>query len=248
MKKRLNERVLKQQYAEDMVKRDRINERLSFSVKSNINSVFDYFNTSIDGLTKRQAEASVDEYGKNIVTSTNKSTVIKRLYGAFINPFTLVLIVLAVVSVFTDIVFAQPDDKNPITVIIISVMVMISGVLRFVQEAKSERASSKLSEMIETTACIKRADCEKEEIPVDEIVVGDIVYLSAGDLVPADVRIITAKDLFINQSALTGESEPIEKTANCCDDTKLTESTCLAFMGSTVISGSGIAVVIAVGT
>lgn len=247
MKKRLNERVLKQQYAEDMVKRDRINERLSFSVKSNINSVFDYFNTSIDGLTKRQAEASVDEYGKNIVTSTNKSTVIKRLYGAFINPFTLVLIVLAVVSVFTDIVFAQPGDKNPITVIIISVMVMISGVLRFVQEAKSERASSKLSEMIETTACIKRADCEKEEIPVDEIVVGDIVYLSAGDLVPADVRIITAKDLFINQSALTGESEPIEKTANCCDDTKLTESTCLAFMGSTVISGSGIAVVIAVG-
>ena len=247
MKKNLNERVLKQQFAENIVKRDKINERLAMTVRSDVNSVLDYFNTSLDGLTENKVEESKDIYGKNVVTSSNKNSLIKRLYGAFINPFTLVLIVLAIVSAFTDIIFAEPGDKNPITVIIISVMVLISGFLRFIQEERSERASEKLNEMIETTACIKRANAEKEEIPVDEIVVGDIIYFSAGDLVPADVRIINAKDLFINQSALTGESEPVEKTADCQENTKLTESTCLAFMGSTVVSGSGIAVAVAVG-
>lgn len=247
MKKNLNERVLKQQFAENIVKRDEINERLAMTVRSDVNSVLDYFNTSLDGLTENKVEESKDIYGKNVVTSSNKNSLIKRLYGAFINPFTLVLIVLAIVSAFTDIIFAEPGDKNPITVIIISVMVLVSGFLRFIQEERSERASEKLNEMIETTACIKRANAEKEEIPVDEIVVGDIIYFSAGDLVPADVRIINAKDLFINQSALTGESEPVEKTADCQENTKLTESTCLAFMGSTVVSGSGIAVAVAVG-
>lgn len=247
MKKNLNERVLKQQFAENIVKRDKINERLAMTVRSDVNSVLDYFNTSLDGLTENKVEESEDIYGKNVVKSSNKNSLIKRLYGAFINPFTLVLIVLAIVSAFTDIIFAEPGDKNPITVIIISVMVLISGFLRFIQEARSEKASEKLNEMIETTACIKRANAEKKEIPVDEIVVGDIIYLSAGDLVPADVRIINAKDLFINQSALTGESEPVEKTADCQENTKLTECNCLAFMGSTVVSGSGIAVAVAVG-
>lgn len=247
MKKKLNERVLKQQYAENIVKRDKINERLAMTAKSDVNTVLNYFNTSLDGLTESKVEKSKDIYGKNVVLNSNKNSLIKRLYGAFINPFTLVLIVLAIVSAFTDIIFAEPGDKNPITVIIISVMVLISGFLRFIQEARSEKASEKLNEMIETTACVKRVNAEKEEIPVDEIVVGDIICLSAGDLVPADVRIINAKDLFINQSALTGESEPVEKTAACQENTKLTESNCLAFMGSTVVSGSGIAVAVAVG-
>lgn len=247
MKKKLNERVLKQQYAENIVKRDKINERLAMTAKSDVNTVLNYFNTSLDGLTESKVEKSKDIYGKNVVSNSNKNSLIKRLYGAFINPFTLVLIVLAIVSAFTDIIFAEPGDKNPITVIIISVMVLISGFLRFIQEARSEKASEKLNEMIETTACVKRVNAEKEEIPVDEIVVGDIICLSAGDLVPADVRIINAKDLFINQSALMGESEPVEKTAACQENTKLTESNCLAFMGSTVVSGSGIAVAVAVG-
>lgn len=247
MKKKLNERVLKQQYAENIVKRDKINERLAMTAKSDVNTVLNYFNTSLDGLTESKVEESKDIYGKNVVTNSNKNSLIKRLYGAFINPFTLVLIVLAIVSAFTDIIFAEPGDKNPITVIIISVMVLISGFLRFIQEARSEKASEKLNEMIETTACVKRANAEKEEIPVDEIVVGDIIYLSAGDLVPADVRIINAKDLFINQSALTGESEPVEKNVDCQENIKLTECTCLAFMGSTVVSGSGIVVAVAVG-
>ncbi len=247
MKKRLNERILKQQYAQNAVKRDKVNERLNFSSKADLNSVLDYLKTSFDGLKETQVEFSKENFGKNVVTSSNKNTLFKKLYGAFINPFTLVLIALATVSAFTDIIFAESGDKGPITVIIISVMVMISGFLRFIQEARSEKASEKLNEMIETTACIKRANTDKKEIPIDEIVVGDIVFLSAGDLVPADVRIISAKDLFINQSALTGESEPVEKAAESSNIIKLTESTCLAFMGSTVVSGSGVAVVVAVG-
>lgn len=247
MKRITNERVLKQRIAENAVKRDIINERLFMSVKSDVNSVLRCLNTSLGGLSEAAVEQSRDEYGKNVVTSSNKNTLIKKLYAAFINPFTLVLILLAAVSAFTDIIFADPGDKNPITVIIIGVMVMISGILRFVQEARSEKASEKLNEMIETTSCIKRAYEDKKEIPVDEIVVGDIIYLSAGDLIPADLRIINAKDLFINQSALTGESEPVEKTADCCKSSKLADCSCLAFMGSTVVSGSGTAVAVAVG-
>lgn len=90
-------------------------------------------------------------------------------------------------------------------------MVLISGILRFVQETRSGNVAAKLSEMIHTTVCVTR-EGEKKEIPLEEIVVGDIVSLSAGDMLPADVRILRAKDLFLSQSSLTGESEPVEKS------------------------------------
>lgn len=224
-----------------------IKERLIYVSQSDLDTVLQTFNSTYEGLTYKQVEESLDKYGKNIVTTDRHNTLLKKLYGAFINPFTLVLIILAIVSAFTDIIYAPVGEKNPITVIIITVMVLISGFLRFIQEARSERASEKLNEMIETTSCIKRYNESKKEIPVDEIVVGDIVYLSAGDLIPADIRLLNTKDLFINQSALTGESEPVEKTANSLNISKPIESTNLAFMGSTVVSGSGQAIVVAVG-
>ncbi|WP_295251248.1 magnesium-translocating P-type ATPase [uncultured Catenibacterium sp.] len=224
-----------------------IKERLIYVSQSDLDTVLHTFNSTYEGLTYKQVEESLDKYGKNIVTTDRHNTLLKKLYGAFINPFTLVLIILAIVSAFTDIIYAPVGEKNPITVIIITVMVLISGFLRFIQEARSERASEKLNEMIETTSCIKRYNESKKEIPVDEIVVGDIVYLSAGDLIPADIRLLNTKDLFINQSALTGESEPVEKTTDALIVSKPIESTNLAFMGSTVVSGSGKAIVIAVG-
>ncbi len=247
MKKKLKERALKLQYSQNTLKRDQIDERLKLSASSEIPTVLSCFNTSIDGLKESQIEQSRNFYGKNTVTSGAENTLFKKLCSAFVNPFTVVLFVLALVSAYTDIFAAEADDRNPITVIIISVMVMISGTLRFVQEAKSEKASKRLSEMIENTSCVKRAGDEKKEIPNQEIVVGDIVYLSAGDLIPADVRILTAKDLFVNQASLTGESEPVEKKAGCSKCEKQIDNSCLAFMGSTIVSGSGIAVVVAVG-
>ena len=135
------------------------------------------------------------------------------------------------------------------TVTIILTMVIISGVLRFVQEARSNNAAEKLLEMITTTTCVERLEDGKKEIPLEEVVVGDIVHLAAGDMIPADMRIIEAKDLFISQSALTGESEPLEKTPEAAKEKNetITEYNNLAFMGSNVISGAAVGIVISVG-
>ncbi len=195
------------------------------------------------------------KYGSNKVTHEKKKSFIKRLAEAFINPFTIVLFVLAVVSTLTDIVFpyfsmlgSTREDFNPLTVIIILTMVFISGTLRYVQESRSGNAAEKLLAMITTTCTVTRMNQEKVEIPMDELVVGDIVHLSAGDMIPADVRIIDAKDLFVSQASLTGESEPIEKTrfTNAKNET-VTDYADIAFMGSNVISGSAIGVVVCTG-
>ena len=127
-------------------------------------------------------------------------------------------------------------------------MVIISGTLRFVQESRSGNAAEKLLAMITTTCTVTRREQEKIEIPMDDLVVGDIVHLAAGDMIPADVRILEAKDLFISQSGLTGESEPVEKTpSRSVQKESITDYTNIAFMGSNVISGSAAAVVVSTG-
>ena len=202
------------------------------------------------GLTAEQAEAAREKYGSNRLAKPKRKRAPRRLLEAFADPFSLVLLLLAVVSAFTDIVFVAPAQRNYMTVGIITVMVAVSGVLRFVQETRSGNVAEKLSAMIHTTACLER-DGVRQELPMEEIAVGDIVYLSAGDMIPADLRILNAKDLFISQSALTGESEPVEKTAAPAPaegaGLPVTEVPCLAFQGSTVISGSARAVAVAVG-
>ena len=205
------------------------------------------YNVPAGGLTDALAERSRDEYGANILTNGKKDSAAKRLAEAFISPFTLVLLALAVISVFTDIVFASAGERSYATVGIISAMVIISGTLRYVQETRSCNVAEKLTGMLHTTACAERGGV-KREIPIEEIAVGDLVHLSAGDMIPADLRILTAKDLFISQSALTGESEPVEKTA-CSGGARdtLTDTENLAFMGSNVVSGSATAVAVAVG-
>ena len=205
------------------------------------------YNVPAGGLTDALAERSRDEYGANILTNGKKDSAAKRLAEAFISPFTLVLLALAIISVFTDIVFASAGERSYATVGIISAMVIISGTLRYVQETRSCNVAEKLTGMLHTTACVERGGVERE-IPIEEIVVGDLIHLSAGDMIPADLRILTAKDLFISQSALTGESEPVEKTA-CSGGARdtLTDTENLAFMGSNVVSGSATAVAVAVG-
>ncbi len=205
------------------------------------------YNVPAGGLTDALAERSREEYGANILTNGKKDSAAKRLAEAFISPFTLVLLALAVISVFTDIVFASAGERSYATVGIISAMVIISGTLRYVQETRSCNVAEKLTGMLHTTACAERGGV-KREIPIEEIAVGDLIHLSAGDMIPADLRILAAKDLFISQSALTGESEPVEKTA-CSGGARdtLTDTENLAFMGSNVVSGSATAVAVAVG-
>ena len=224
-------------------------DRLALAAMLDANTLLKKLKTARDGLSEAQIRTSRDLFGSNVITRGKKQSLFSRLVGAFINPFTAILLGLAAVSACTDIVWAEPGEANPKTVIIIMTMVMISGLLRFVQEARSGAAAENLLKMIKTTTCVQRRELGRAEISLEEVVVGDIIYLAAGDMIPADMRIIQAKDLFVSQSALTGESVAIEKIASEVESglSSMAECPNLAFMGSNVVSGSAMGVVVATG-
>lgn len=230
-------------------------KRINFVATHNIKDVLKELNTSLRGLSENDANNSRIKHGSNKVTRQKKKSLLQHIASAFINPFTAILFCLALVSILTDVIFpyfsmfdSTPDDVDPLTVIIIMTMVIISGTLRFVQETRSGKAAEKLLAMITTTCTVDRVEKKQQEISLENVVVGDIIHLSAGDMIPADVRILDAKDLFINQAGLTGESEPIEKIATVSEKKdSITEYTNIAFMGTSVISGSAVAVVVSVG-
>lgn len=232
-----------------MLQREKVNKRLQFAATAETEVLLNQLGTTGEGLLPQLVEASREKYGKNEVTHGKKVSLFKRIFSAFINPFTVILLVLAVVSTFTDVILAEPEEANPVTVIIIMTMVMLSGALRFVQETRSGDAADKLLKMIKTTTNVERPRVGAAEIPLADVVVGDLVHLAAGDMIPADIRIIFAKDLFISQSALTGESEPVEKFSETCLETSgaVTDYNNLAFMGTNVISGTARGIVAAVG-
>ena len=206
------------------------------------------YGTASGGLTWEQAEAAREQYGTNVLPSAGREPVIRRLLSAFLNPFTAILLALAALSAVTDILAAPPGERSCLTVWMIAAMVIVSGALRFVQEARSGTVTERLMGMLHTTAWVERAG-EKRQLPLEELAAGDLVYLSAGDMIPADLRILQAKDLFVSQSALTGESEPVEKRGGAAAPGEaLTDTENLAFLGSSVVSGSGLAVVVAVGS
>lgn len=244
MKKKIFRKVIT-----DEVKVNSGVNRLIFSSKQDEMGILKKYNTSYSGYEESKVELMREEYGKNEITHQKGDSLLKRLVEAFINPFTIILLALAIISYITDIVIVGPSEKDATSVIIVTSMVLVSGILRFVQETKSNKAAEKLSEMVKTTISVERKGVGAKEIPINEIVVGDIIHLAAGDMIPADVRILKAKDLFVSQSSLTGESEPIEKvdTIIIGDSKNPIELNNLAFMGSNVISGSAIAIVINVG-
>lgn len=208
--------------------------------------VFDAYETTPQGLAR--PEAMRELFGRNELARKKADSILKRLFRAFVNPFTVVLIVLAVISFITDYVIVAPEERDLTAVLIVGVMVFISGMLRFVQEVRSGNAAERLQAMVKTTIAVLR-DGESRERPISELVVGDVIRLAAGDMIPADVRVVETKDLFVSQSSLTGESEPVEKwtAAQTQENGNPLECNNLAFMGSTVVSGSALALVIAVG-
>lgn len=248
-------RMAVRQAAQQAVIRDEQNHRIQYMATNPVREVLKSLHTTLCGLDVESVSVSRTKYGTNKVTHEKKQSLAKRLAGAFINPFTAILFCLAVVSIMTDMIFpyfsllgSSPEDFNPLTVVIILTMVMISGTLRFVQESRSGNAAEKLLSMITTTCTVTRKGQEKTEISMDDLVVGDIVHLSAGDMIPADVRILDARDLFISQASLTRESEPVEKTPKvCAQKESITDYSNIAFMGSNVISGSAAAVVVCTG-
>jgi len=198
------------------------------------------------GLVNQEAENKQDEFGKNVITIGNKNTIRHRLVEAVINPFNVILLLVAVVTYFTDVVASKKPDY--LTVIIILSLVFLSSLVAFVQSQRSNAAAEKLSKMISNKASVWR-DGKLLEIPMDEIVPGDIVRLSAGDMLPADVRFLTTKDTFVAQAALTGESNPVEKFCDIRNkqDDALTDLRNIGFMGSNIVSGSATAIVLTTG-
>lgn len=224
-------------------------EKLMLASRMETENLLEKYNTTRKGYSEEAAEELRDKYGNNEISHEKPEPLYKRLIGAFVNPFTIVLFVLAAISLFTDVIIAPPGEKDPSTVIIICTMVFISGMLRFVQETRSNNSAEKLKAMVHTTATVSRGNEGKKEVPLAEIVPGDIIYLAAGDMIPADARVIACKDLFVSQSSLTGESEPLEKYDHAVnqDVKNPLELANLAFMGSNVVSGSATCIVLATG-
>lgn len=218
--------------------------------------LFRELNSSEEGLAAERVDAAREFYGANAVAQATKRPLPLRLLAAFADPFTYILVFIAAVSVLTDWIFATGADRDLSTPLIIGTMVLVSGVLRFIQDEKSTVAAEALAEMVESCAEVERDGDSGNETPIDEIVIGDVVHLSSGDVVPADLRIFSARDLFVSQASLTGESEPVEKRASLAADASataaasapaLTDLESLAFMGSTVISGNARGIVVATG-
>lgn len=297
-----------------------LGQSLTFAATHSVKSVCRKFHTTPDGLALDIAQAKYDLDGPNVITSAAEEPFIIRLLKSFASPFTFILIALAGISYVTNVALAADGEKDPSTVVIITAMVLISGIIDFVQSSKGASAAAALSKMVtSTTRVIRRpidfddtgteqglnqnsdqelsqdpdanaddlADFEEdaadeaadyaedaadeieapeepklasalgEEIPFEQVVVGDIIRLASGDMIPADCRVLDAKDLFVNETALTGESEPVEKTAGVvharrrADGTRyplsLSECTNLLFAGTTVQSGSATVVVITTG-
>lgn len=193
------------------------------------------------GLNEDEARRRLEEYGKNELQKGKRLSMLRRIAVSFSDPFSLILMVLAVFSLITDYIIAPEGSKSLLSPVVIGLMLLISGLIRLIQDSRSCMAADKLSAMIRTRAAVERADAGIKEIPAEYIVPGDIVHLSAGDLIPADMRIISAKDFFVNESAVTGESEPAEKSAS------RSAEQCILYMGTSVESGRAEGIVYATG-
>lgn len=227
-------------------------EKVFLAATQPVKLAYSYFQTTKYGLTDDEVKVQQQLYGKNEVIHEQKKRPIIVFCKAFINPFIGVLTALVVISLVIDVWMAEPGEQEWTGIIIISSMVICSAVLRFWQEWKAGEATSALMKMVKNSCSVKRIGIpDEEEIDITELVPGDIVYLAAGDMIPADIRIIASKDLFISQSSLTGESEPVEKypeaKANRYRKGSVVELDNICYMGSTVISGSAKGIVFQTG-
>ena len=203
------------------------------------------FNVKKEGLTDSEVAQRIHTYGYNEVTQAKPKKWYNYLLKSFITPFNSILIGIALALSYTDVYLAE--NPNYANIIVILVLVAISTFLDFFSEYSSNLAAEKLKQLVSTTATVIR-NGKKVKIPFRELVIGDIVVLSAGDMIPADLRIIESKDLYVGQSSLTGESDAIKKLENTefTDEEfdSLSDIDTICFMGTNVISGSAKGVVV----
>lgn len=246
-------------YAQEISKN--LSKRLLNASRAQTNDLLKQFDTHLTGLTEEQAHTQQMTVGLNEVTHEKPLTWWQHLWYCYRNPFNILLSLLALIAFFT-------DDLTGST--IISVMVILSTLLRYWQEAKSNQAADALKVMVSNTATVLRHQVSAEdlelmherygidtknqtthqfEIPIQYLVPGDVILLSAGDMIPADCRILSAKDLFVSQAAMTGESMPVEKfpLQKNLEETSALELDNIVFMGTNIVSGSAQAVVLSTG-
>jgi Mg2+-importing ATPase len=218
---------------------DRTAELVQTSATKDVAEIFQRLKTSPNGLSEEETAERLEVFGPNEVDYEKKEGWLRRLYNSARNPLVILLTLLASVS------FATGDFRAG-TVMMLMVFLGLS--LRFVQETKADNAAAKLKAMITVTATVVR-DSQAKEIPLRDLVPGDIVKLCAGDMIPGDARLISAKDLFVIQATLTGESLPVEKhdAPDTRENVSSIERTNLCFLGTSVESGSATAVIVATG-
>jgi P-type Mg2+ transporter len=213
-----------------------VSDQLLEKARADTETVLRELESRLDGLTQAEANSRLKQYGLNEIAREKRQSAVMRLLSNVKNPLVLLLTALGVLSFLTGDLRAT---------VVIFVMVVLGVVLRFVQEIRADKAAEKLKAMVSNTATLVR-DGKEAEVPLKMLVPGDIIRLAAGDMVPADVRVLSAKDLFLNQSALTGESLPVERKADAtsADVQNPLELPNICFLGSNVESGCATAVVI----
>ena len=190
-----------------------------------------------NGLSKQEANNRLNKYGLNQIKSAKPKKWYQYFFGSLFSPFNSILLGIACVLFYTDVYLAEsPSYAN---IIVIAILVISSTLLEFFEEFSSNKAAEKLKELVATTTTVVR-DGKEIKIPINQVVLGDIVKLSAGSLIPADLRVLDAKDLYVGQSSLTGESEAVKKTveSNAFEFDSISELDNICFMGTNVISGS----------
>lgn len=206
-------------------------------------------NVNVDGLSESDSIQNLKKYGKNEIKQSKPKRWYNYFFATLFSPFNLILLGITLILFYTDVILAETPSYTNILVIL--VLVLVSTLLEFTQEYRSNKAAEKLKELVTTATTVFR-NGKQIKVPVKDITINDIVSLSAGDMISADLRVIEAEDLYLGQSSITGESDAVRKLT----DTKLSsidaieslsdlDTICL--MGTNVISGSAKAVVIKVG-
>lgn len=169
-------------------------EKVFLAATQPLAAVYGYFRTTPSGLSSDEVERRQAQYGRNEVEHERRKNPVTMFIRAFINPFIGILTLLIVVSYVLDVWMAAPEEKEWTTILIIATMILLSVIIRFCQDWRASRSSEALRKMVKNTCSVKRAGREVEELPIEELVPGDIVTLAAGDMIPADVRVIETKD------------------------------------------------------
>ena len=210
-----------------------------------INEFINKNNISLQGLTSEMAMASINKFGCNEMSKAKPKQWYVYFFQSLFSPFNSILLGISIVLLYTDVIMAQnPSYAN---IIIILILVLSSTILDFFSDYRSNKAAEKLKEIVATT-CLCLRDGKDIQIPIKDITIGDIVILSSGSMIPADLRIIESNNFYVRQSTLTGESDAIKKSENSAykiDEIKsITDLDTICFMGSNVISGTAKGVII----